>query len=127
MKTVLYYFTGTGNSLAVAEGLSRKLGDCELVPIASLAVGSGPVVPSADRVGIVTPIYFFGLPSLVLLFAGRLDIRKVKYIFAVVTMGGSGGIRGAAAARPNPAKRSRWQGTGRGLYGEDAGELYPHV
>jgi ferredoxin len=91
MKTILYYFTGTGNSLAVAEGLARRLGDSEVVPIASLAGVPGPVAPAADRVGIVTPVYFFGLPSLVAVLSGRLDLRKVKYVLAVATMGGSGG------------------------------------
>ena len=91
MKTVVYYFTGTGNSLAVAEGLSGALGDCELVPIASARETSGTVKPGADRVGIACPVYFFGLPALVADFAARLDPTGVPYIFAVVTMGGSGG------------------------------------
>jgi len=91
MKTILYYFTGTGNSLAVAEGLCRRLGDCELVPVASAARTPGPVVPEADRVGIIAPVYFSGLPSLVADFSRRLDLSKVPYTFAVMTLGGSGG------------------------------------
>lgn len=35
MKTLLYYFIGTGNSLSVANELSRRLDGCELVAIAS--------------------------------------------------------------------------------------------
>jgi ferredoxin len=91
MKTLLYYFTGTGNSLAVAKGICSRLGDCELVPIASAVRTPGPVVPEAGRVGIVSPLYFFGLPSLVADFAGRLDLSRVPYVFSVMTMGGSGG------------------------------------
>jgi hypothetical protein len=41
MKTIIYYFTGTGNSLAAAKGICTHLGDCELVSIASLAGTSG--------------------------------------------------------------------------------------
>jgi ferredoxin len=91
MKTILYYFTGTGNSLAVAEGIAKRLGDSEVVPIASLAGAPGPIVPAADRIGIITPVYFLGLPSLVAVVSGRLDLGRVKYAFAVATMGGSGG------------------------------------
>ncbi len=36
MKTIIYYFTGTGNSLAAAKKIAAVLGDCTLVPIASL-------------------------------------------------------------------------------------------
>jgi flavodoxin len=52
MKTILYYFTGTGNSLAIAEGLSRQLGDCDLVPVASTTETPTPISPAADRIGI---------------------------------------------------------------------------
>jgi ferredoxin len=91
MKTILYYFTGTGNSLAVAEGLARHLGDCNLVPIATTAGTSAPISPAADHVGIVCPVYFFGLPAIVADFSRRIDLARVRYVFAVVTMGGSGG------------------------------------
>lgn len=91
MKTLLFYFTGTGNSLAVAKGLSLRLGDCELMPVASLMKKSGPIVPDADRVGIVCPLYFFGLPAIVADFSRRLDLSRTGYAFSVITMGGSGG------------------------------------
>ena len=90
MKTVIYYFTGTGNSLAAAKKIAAVLGDCELVPIALLEKSSGDIVPQADRVGIVCPVYFSGLPLMVASFAGRLDSAAVKYVFAVVTHGGGG-------------------------------------
>jgi Pyruvate/2-oxoacid:ferredoxin oxidoreductase delta subunit len=90
MKTVIYYFTGTGNSLAAAKKIAAVLGDCELVPIASLQNTPGDILPEADRVGIVSPVYDFGLPSLVAEFAGRLDLSKAGYSFCVLTMGGMG-------------------------------------
>jgi ferredoxin len=114
MKTILYYFTGTGNSLAVAEGLCRGLGECEPVPIAGVMEPLGTIRPDADRVGIITPVYFFGLPSLVAVFAGRLDLSRAGYVFAGATMGGSGG---SAALRQLDGILRRGPG-GRGL---DAG------
>ncbi len=90
MRTIIYYFTGTGNSLAAAKKIAAALGDTGLVPIASLRDAAGRVKPDADRVGIVSPVYDAGLPVLVKEFAERLDISAVPYTFAVVTMGGMG-------------------------------------
>lgn len=90
MKTVIYYFTGTGNSLAAARRIGALLGDSELIPIASLKDTTGRVVPAADRVGIVCPVYDAGVPRIVAEFIGRLDLSKTGSAFAVVTMGGTG-------------------------------------
>jgi flavodoxin len=53
MKTIIYYFSGTGNSLAAARKISAILGECELVPIASLQEYQGDIHPYGVRVGIV--------------------------------------------------------------------------
>jgi ferredoxin len=91
MQTVIYFFTGTGNSLAAAKKIGKSLGECELVPIASLKDVQGEIIPEAQRVGIVSPVYFSGLPMMVAEFAGRLDCSRTGYTFAIVTLGGSGG------------------------------------
>lgn len=89
MKTAIYYFTGTGNSLAAAMRIARALGDARLIPIASLP-DQDAIVPQADRVGIVCPVYDCGLPVIVAEFAQRLDLSGAGYTFGVVTMGGMG-------------------------------------
>jgi Pyruvate/2-oxoacid:ferredoxin oxidoreductase delta subunit len=91
MKTIIYYFTGTGNSLAAARKIASVLGNCDLVPIASLKDKPGEIVPQADRVGIVAPVYDMGLPAIVSEFAGRLDLTQAGYTFVVMTSGGIGG------------------------------------
>jgi NAD-dependent dihydropyrimidine dehydrogenase PreA subunit len=90
MKTIIYYFTGTGNSLAVAKKIAAVLGDCELVSFASLQKMNGSIVPQAERVGIICPVYFTGLPVMVAEYAYRLDLSRSQYTFSVVTYGGSG-------------------------------------
>ena len=90
MKTIIYYFSGTGNSLAAARKIAAALKECELVPIASLKDTPGRVVPSADRVGIVCPVYDAGLPVIVKEFAERLDTGAVPYTFGIITFGGMG-------------------------------------
>ena len=114
METLIYYFTGTGNSLAVARGLCERLGDCRAVPIASLAGEPGPVRPAAERVGIVYPVYFSGVPSLVAEVAARLDLSGARYVFAACTFGGSG-------AAPSLRQLDRALKRGPGRRGLDAG------
>ena len=91
MKTIIYYFTGTGNSLAAARKIAASLEDCELIRVALLQEMKGDIVPQAERVGIICPVYFSGLPLMVAGFAGRLDLSRSQYTFSVVTYGGSGG------------------------------------
>lgn len=90
MKTIVYYFSGTGNSLAAAKMISQHLGETEIVPIASLRNTPGEILPEAERVGIVCPVYDSGLPRIVAEFAARLDLSQVGYTFAIVTMGALG-------------------------------------
>jgi ferredoxin/flavodoxin len=91
VKTIIYYFTGTGNSLAAAKKIAATTGQCELVPIALLQKTFGGIIPHAERVGIVCPVYFSGLPVMVDEFAQRLDLSCTEYTFSLVTFGGSGG------------------------------------
>lgn len=85
MTTTLYYFSGTGNSLVAARDLAKELGDTELVAISS----AGTVPSSADAVGIVFPVYMWGLPLIVSRFMKSMQTKKDAYYFAVATCGGS--------------------------------------
>ncbi len=90
MKTIIYYFSGTGNSLAVAKRIAKILGESEIVPIASLANTTGEILPEAERIGIVCPVYDSGIPRTVAECAARLDLSRAVYTFAIVTMGALG-------------------------------------
>ena len=89
MKTILYYFTGTGNSLAVARAIAERLPETELVPIPMLLLKGETVrVPKDTNIGIVYPLYAMGLPNIVIRFFGILDLSDAGYVFSVVTEGG---------------------------------------
>ena len=91
MKTVLYYFTGTGNSLAAARTLQEKLTDAELMPIAALAAGGKKItVPAGVKAGIVMPMYCGFLPNILLRFFDQLDLSQASYVFTLITEGGTG-------------------------------------
>ena len=69
----IYYFSGTGNTLAAAKQVAAKLGnDVELLPIASLPRGCTVDFGVAETVGIFHPVYCFGVPALVQNFLERL-------------------------------------------------------
>jgi len=51
---------------------------------------TGEIIPDADRVGIVCPVYDLGLPSIVAEFVEHLNLSRIGYCFAVLTMGGFG-------------------------------------
>lgn len=89
-STTLYYFTGTGNSLACARSLAAELGDTQVVPIASFR-GDAPVRVPTSRVGFVFPVYFYTMPLIVRAFLQRLDLSQARYVFLVLTMGGTPG------------------------------------
>lgn len=88
MKSVIYWFSGTGNSLAVAMGLAKALGDTELIPIARVINRD---IPSAEKMGVVFPVYAFGLPLIVRRFLQRAPVSKANYIYTIATMGGIAG------------------------------------
>lgn len=86
MSTIIYYFSATGNSLAVAKKLQQRLDQCELIPIASLT-NIQSIKPHSEMVGFVFPLYYLGIPLLVKNFLKRIILDEVHYVFAVVTRG----------------------------------------
>ncbi|MFX1452638.1 MAG: EFR1 family ferrodoxin [Promethearchaeota archaeon] len=87
MKTSIYYFSGTGNSLKIARDLSEKLEECELVPIAKVWQNKH-LVSVSEKVGFIFPLYFFGLPKIVYDFVDKIEFDDSNYFFAVITRGG---------------------------------------
>jgi len=86
MRTAIYYFSSTGNSLIVAKDIIRGLDHAELIPITkALAVNQQAVY---DIVGFVFPVYMFGLPLIVVDFLKNIKIKPGAYIFSVATFGG---------------------------------------
>jgi len=87
-STIIYWFSGTGNSLYAAKCLSAGTG-ARLVQITD-ATPSGAVGGNGVKIGFVFPSYYMNLPRAVRTFVERLEINPGTYIFAVVTMGGVG-------------------------------------
>lgn len=85
MKTSLFYFSATGNSLVVARDIAEGLPEAKLCAISQVIGGDLPL--EAECIGIIYPVYFAGLPRIVSDFIATLNPKKVKYIFVVCTFG----------------------------------------
>ena len=83
---VIYYFSGTGNSYAVARDIAAKI-NAEVIPIAAL-IDSEKVDIPAEVVGVVFPDYHSSLPNIVKRFINKIDTFDKKYVFGVCTYGG---------------------------------------
>ena len=87
---MLYYFSATGNSLQLAKDFAEKM-NANLSNIATLVNNSKneDIETDANFIGFVVPVYFLGLPKIVVTFLEKLVIKsKNPYVFAVVTYGG---------------------------------------
>lgn len=87
MKAKIYYFTGSGNSLAVARNLAGKL-EAGLISIPSV-MSRTSLEPDTEVMGLVFPVYHQGLPVIVKRFIGKLSKLSGVYIFALCTYGDS--------------------------------------
>ncbi|MFX0071942.1 MAG: EFR1 family ferrodoxin [Candidatus Hermodarchaeota archaeon] len=90
MKRVIYYFTGTGNSLKIAEELAFKLKNTDLKNIAQFWKNDY-IKPPCKEIGFIFPLHFMGLPKIIPEFIKKLDLTEVDYIFTIVTRGSSPG------------------------------------
>lgn len=87
MESTIYFFTGTGNSLKIAKDLAEKLDDCELIPIAKIWQNEN-LKSESEKIGLVFPLYYSGLPKIVYDFVEKIDLSKSSYFFTVIASAG---------------------------------------
>jgi len=86
MKTELFFYTGTGNSLWTARTLAQELGNAEILPMSG--VSGDRIASRAEALGIIFPVHMWGLPRKVIRFAQELAKDTSKYYFAVAVNAG---------------------------------------
>jgi len=84
---MILYFSGTGNSLAIARRLAERLNE-PLMPLVDVA---GTDLTNEKRIGLVFPTYDFNLPPAMRDMVSRLNISPKAYVFTVVTCGSMAG------------------------------------
>ncbi|MCD8260862.1 MAG: EFR1 family ferrodoxin [Bacteroides sp.] len=91
---MIFYFSATGNSLQVATAIAQGQQE-ELISVPEcFKKGTFEFTLREDeKIGFVFPVYFYGLPTIITQFIGRLKLNNyyLQYIFAVCTCGGSSG------------------------------------
>lgn len=89
MKNTIYYFSGTGNSLKIAQDLAEKLGDTNVVAISNIMKKGSDLSLCSDKIGIIYPVYAWGIPKIVSKFIRKVKVaNKDAYFFAIATCGG---------------------------------------
>ena len=86
---IVFYFSGTGNSLKIAKDILGNIGGGALVSMANL---SGDILRQHyDTTGFVFPVYFWGLPDIAARFIANSNVGNSAYCYGIATSGGSPG------------------------------------
>ncbi len=93
VKTDLYYFTGTGNTLWIAKQIAEHLDNTELHSIPNVINHDGGI--TGENIGVVCPIYMYDIPHIVVDFIGK--IKRADHLFIIFAGAGKlgGGLKRA--------------------------------
>lgn len=105
MKTTIYYFSATGNSMTTALKLAEKLGDCEVVSAVSV-MNQSKIINDSDAVGFVFPVYYGNIAYPMRTAIAKMVMQPQAYVFSVATYRGH---PGKAAQRLDQLLRTRGQ------------------
>lgn len=85
---MIIYFSGTGNSLYAAKSLLDE--NEKLVSMAELLKEQKLTIKLDDneKLGLVFPVYFYTLPTIVAEFLEKVEIKNASYVYSIITCGG---------------------------------------
>ena len=83
MNAIIYYFTGTGNSLNTARIIAGQIGGARLISVKE----DTQIISTedAEMVGFVCPVYEWDIPSIMKKYAEKIRINPRAYVFMVAT------------------------------------------
>ena len=84
---MILYFSGTGNSLAIARAIAEHVGD-KVMPLREAVQAD---LSQERRIGLVYPSYWFNAPRAVTELLPRLQLPKEAYVFIVIPCGAQAG------------------------------------
>jgi len=90
VSTEIYYFSGTGNSLAVARDIAEKIG-ASLHAMTSV-MDRERLSTEAEALGMVFPVYHKSIPLILKRFVQKWEGLEQPYIFAVCVYGDTPGL-----------------------------------
>lgn len=83
MKHIIYYFSGTGNSLRAARIIAGEIGGARLVSMRSDPAENSAL--EAEVIGFACPVYEWDVPRAVKMFVQRLAVNPQAYTFMAAT------------------------------------------
>ena len=90
-STLLFTFSGTGNSLYIALKIQEHMENCEILSI-SKAYNEKKFEYKAARIGFIFPVYFLDAPHIVRQFLRNIKVIDPKtFLFAIANCGGEVG------------------------------------
>ena len=101
MTNIIFYFSGTGNSLAVAKSLAEKLTDTEVISVS--ATSENKILSDYDKIGFVFPCNYGHPPQSILNFVKNMQTENHPKIFFIVTYAGTYGFALSDLARLLPS------------------------
>lgn len=105
---MIFYFSATGNCRYVAERAAAATGERCVSITACMQAGELAFTPrDGEMVGIVSPVYFWGLPSIVNAFLERLILGRPEYLWFAATYGTTTGQAGRFVSEHLRAKGLR--------------------
>ena len=90
MSTTIFYFSATGNSLFIAKKIAKEMGSVKLISIRD-TIKEERIECDSGNIGIIFPVYFFGLPIIVSEFIKKLKLEQSQYCFGIAVHGGESG------------------------------------
>jgi ferredoxin/flavodoxin len=89
-STILFLFSGTGNSLNVAIKIQENIENYEILSIPRV-LEEMKFDYEAAKIGFIFPVHFQDAPHIVRKFLKNINITGDPYIFAIATSGGESG------------------------------------
>ena len=89
-STILFFFSGTGNSLNVAIKIQENIENCEILSIPRV-LEEKKYNYEASKIGFIFPVHFIDAPHIVKEFLKQIKITGNPYVFAIATSGGEVG------------------------------------
>jgi ferredoxin len=86
-STLLFVFSGTGNSLHTAMSIQEKIENCEILSIPKV-LEDKKYNYEAEKIGFIFPVHFQNAPYIVRELLKNIKIIDNPYVFAIVTSGG---------------------------------------
>ena len=92
MSNTIFYFTGTGNSLKIAKDIAEA-SNSKIISIAKNVSNIHSFTP-INTVGFIFPVYYCGIPKIVMDFMEKKDLSNISYVYVVALYGSTGGNAG---------------------------------